>query len=298
MTPTPAVRVEHLAVDLPHLRNRFHDPTRALEDADLHAPEGMITALVGSNGAGKTTLLRALVGAVRPVAGTIEVLGSTVGPAELPAPPGVALVPDEPLLPGEWHARDVVALHRRLGDDFDEQAFLEMLGSNGIRPKAMIRSLSAGRATIFSLAHALATGPRLLLLDEPLARLDPLARATLIDLLRDLLAEDPSRSIVLSTHDLEGMDRFADHLMVLHAGRTVLEGAVDELLEEHVVATSPMASEAPPGTRPLGASGAAELLMRSEDAVGLPSRTALRTPDLGELVRLTLAARTTTGAVR
>ncbi|MGO2820263.1 MAG: ATP-binding cassette domain-containing protein [Brachybacterium tyrofermentans] len=288
----PAARVDNLAVDIPHPRGRLRAPIRALEDVSLTAPRGRATALVGTNGAGKTTLLRTLTGILRPATGIVEVLGSSIGPAACAITPWVGVVPDEPVFPEEWTARDVIALRRRLGDRFDADGFTRMLREHRIRPNAMISSLSAGLATQFSIAHALSADPRFLILDEPFARLDPLARTDLLDTLRGFLAEEQDRSILISTHDLDGMDRFIDHLVVLHAGRTVLEGDVDELVESHVVAMYPSgAPSVPSGARTVGGDGAREVLIAVEDAVGLPPGTALREPTLPEIVSLTLAAR-------
>lgn len=273
--PPHAVRVDNLSVAVPHPRSRYRAATPVLDEVSFTAPRGHVTALVGTNGAGKTTLLRTLTGALRPSSGSIDVLGSPVGPPEDACPPGVAVVPDAPVLPEEWTAREVIALHRRLGDPFDPRGFTAMLRARGIGRRTMIGSLSAGQSTHFSLAHALAKDPQLLVLDEPLARLDPLARTELIDRLRERIAADDSRSVLLSTHDLDGMDRFVDRLVVLHEGRTVLEGDVHELLEGHLVATC---------------RGEAETLIGVDDAVGLPPGTALREPGLAELVSVTLAS--------
>ena len=282
-----AVRVQNLAVDIPHPRSRYRAPTSALSDVSLTAPQGRITAVVGTNGAGKSTTAHTLTGALRPRAGRVEVLGMEMGASELPCPPGVGLVPDQPLLPDEWTAQDVIRLRARMGDEFDADGFLRMLRGSGIRRHAMLRSLSAGQVALFSLAHALATDPRLLLLDEPFARLDPLARSELIYRFRDRLAEDDSRSILLMTHDLEGMERYVDQIAVLHRGRTILEGAVDALLEEHLVAATPTHGTS---GRESEAGGVRESLIRAEDAVGLAAGTALREAGLGDLVRLSLSA--------
>ncbi len=282
-----AVRVENLAVDIPHPRSRYRAPTPALSDVNLTAPQGRITAVVGTNGAGKSTTAHTLTGALRPKAGRVEVLGVEMGEVGRPCPPGVGLVPDHPLLPDEWTAEDVIRLRTRMGDEFDADGFLRMLRGSGIRRRAMLRSLSTGQATLFSLAHALATDPQLLLLDEPFARLDPLARSELIDRFRDRLAEDDSRSILLMTHDLEGMERYVDQVAVLHHGRTILEGAVDALLEEHLVAA---ALTHRTSGRESKAGVARESLIRAEDAVGLAAGTALREAGLGDLVRLSLSA--------
>lgn len=269
----PAARVRHLALSVDHPRGRRRAPSPALVDVSVTVPRGAVTALVGTNGAGKTTTLRALTGALRPDRGTIEVLGRPVGGADEGCPPGVELVPEAPLLPGEWTARDVIALRSALGDRFDADAFQRMLREDGLRPRAMLGELSAGQATLFSLASALAAGPELLVLDEPLARLDPLARARLVDRLRDLLAEDETVAVLLSTHDLLDMDRFLDRIAILDAGRTVLEGSVEDLLEGHVLAD-------------LGR----EALMPIEEAPHLPPGTSMRRPTLAELVGRTLAA--------
>ena len=271
--PEPAAQVRHLALRLPHPRSRHRAPSPALVDVSVTVPRGSVTALVGTNGAGKTTTLRALTGALRPDRGSIEVLGRPVGGAIEGCPPGVELVPDAPLLPGEWTARDVIALRSALGDRFDADAFQQMLREEGLSPRVMIGELSAGQATLFSLAGALAAGPELLVLDEPLARLDPLGRSRLIDRLRDALAEDESVAVLLSTHDLLEMDRFLDRIAILDAGRTVLEGSMEELLEEHVLAD-------------IGH----EDLVPAEEAPHLPAGTSMRRPTLAELVDRTLAA--------
>lgn len=268
----PAARVDRLALSLPHPRSRYRASTPALDDVSVTVPRGAVTALVGTNGAGKTTTLRALTGALRPERGTIEVLGRPVGGSEEGLPPGVELVPETPLFPGEWTARDVIALRSTLGDPFDADAFLGMLREEGLRPRAMIGELSAGQSTLFSLASALAAGPELLLLDEPLARLDPLGRTLLIDRLRDLLAADDSFTVLLSTHDLLDMDRFLDRIAILDAGCTVLEGSVEDLLEEHLLADC-----------------GHEVLVPAQEAPHLPAGTPLRRPTLAELAVHTLA---------
>lgn len=291
----PAVQVAGLAVDRIDPARRHDGPVHALSDVSFTAPAGRVTALVGTNGAGKTTVLRSLVGALRPQRGRIEVLGSEVGPAEAACPAGVAVVPDAPVHPPDTTADDVVRLHRKLRDPFDVRGFGRRLRRHGIDPGAGISALSAGQATRAALAEALSLDPTLLLLDEPMARLDPLARREVLDELRDHLAGGQERSILLSTHDLDGMDRFVDHLVVLHAGRTVLEGDIDDLLEGHLIATVAADSDPPlAGARTVGPDGAmSEGLLDAETAVDLPRGAHLREPTLPELIGFTLAESTT-----
>lgn len=300
-----ALTCRELGVSLPDPRSRFRPWISVLRGVDLHVPIGQVTALVGTNGAGKTTLLRALMGAVRTDRGSIRALDRPIGPASCARPPGMALVPDRPAFPEDWTADDVAVLHRRLRDGFDVRGFGHALRAKSIDPGAKLSSLSAGRATWFSFAHAMAGDPRLLLLDEPFARLDPLARTEMVDALRGLLARDEERSVLLSTHDLDGMERLVDHLVVLHEGRVALEGDVDALLEDWLITTVPSNGAQGAGADGSGSSDTVDILrgmrrvgiegcsleglVSADDAVGLPSGSDLRRPTLQELVGYTLA---------
>jgi ABC-2 type transport system ATP-binding protein len=296
-TVPDAVRVRdlHVAFDPRGLGK----PTPVLQGVDLSAPQGQVTALVGTNGAGKTTLLRTIIGALRPASGSIEVAGRPMGGAEDRLPQGVGVVPDQPMFPPDWSADDVAKLYRRHMPGFDAHVMGRHLRLGGVEPWAQIKRLSAGRQTQLSLAAALAADPHLLILDEPLARLDPLARPDLVDRLRDHMARGEDRTVLVSTHDMDGMDRFVDHLVVLHAGASVLEGDVDELLEGHLVVDlardaarvlEPAADGQGPILRGAHRSGAdqVEALVRADDAAALPPSAGLRAPELRELVAFVL----------
>lgn len=309
-----AVRVRDLSVALdPRGLSR---PRPVLHGVDLTVPEGRVTALVGTNGAGKTTLLRTIIGSLRPVSGTIEVLGRPMGGAEDRLPQQAGVVPDQPMFPPDWSAHDVAKLYRRRMPGFDVHVMGRQLRECGVEPSAQIKKLSAGRQTQLSLATALAAVPRLLILDEPLARLDPLARPDLVDRLRDHMAAGEDHSVLISTHDMDGMERFVDHLVVLHEGHAVLEGDVDELLEGHLVvdlardqadAVDQPAADAP-SARSAGSVGGAsadtqgpilrgahgsgaervEALVGADDAASLPPSAGLRAPELREFVAFVL----------
>lgn len=223
--PVPdALRVAGLTVSLPAVDRPYDGAEPILRGLSFRAPTGQVTVIVGSNGAGKTTALRAIAGAFPSDAGAVHVLGTAMGRAERALPPEAALVSDTPALPGRWTARRVATLYRKTVPVFDVRDFDGRLRTHGISPDTPIRDLSRGQATQFQLAAALTRDPRLLLLDEPLARLDPLARTTLVDELRAFMARVPEggHSVVLTSHDLDGMDRFADHLVVNYIGAVIL----------------------------------------------------------------------------
>lgn len=281
-----AVRVRGLDVRLPAPKHPYAEPIPVLRGLSFDAPRGQVTAIVGSNGAGKTTALRAIIGALPSSGGQIAILGSPMTGVEDALPSGVAVVPDAPMVPGSWSADDLARLLRGTVESFDVRDFGRRLRRHGIDPGTSVRDLSRGQATWFGISAALATSPRLLIADEPLARLDPLARRDLVDLLRGCVAD--GASILLSTHDLEGMDRFVDHLVVVDAGRTVLEGDVETLRDSYLDVEIPR--EHGDGALHLvmtGLESAADTsrgLVHVDDAALLPSDSDLRRPTLADLV--------------
>ncbi|GAA4529873.1 ABC transporter ATP-binding protein [Brachybacterium paraconglomeratum] len=286
-----AVTVQDLDIHLPDAQRWTRPLRRVLRGVSCEVPRGQVTALVGTNGAGKTTLLRALSGALAASSGTIEVLGVPLGGAEDSLPAGVGIVPDVPCHPDHWTADDLVLAQRRVEPAYDAHLTGRLLRRAGIAPDAQLRRLSAGQRTRLLLAVALGIRPELLLLDEPFARLDPLARTDVLDELREHQAGGEDRTILLSTHDLGEIDRFVDHVVLLHEGWVVLEGSAIDLVEEHLVATTAVPgreahAEVLRGARRSG--DQLEALVRAEDAVGLDQLTDLRRATLQDILTFTL----------
>ncbi|WP_424216652.1 ABC transporter ATP-binding protein (plasmid) [Streptomyces sp. BI20] len=194
-----------------------------LRDCDLTVPAGSVTALVGANGAGKSTLLAVLAGLTRPTEGTV-----TTVPRER-----LALVAQERPL----HPRLTVADTLRCAADlnpgrWDRRRAEELVEAGELDPGARIRSLSGGQRTQVALALALGKRPELLLLDEPMADLDPFARRRLMGVLLADVAERGT-TVLISSHVLPELENSCDHLIALAAGRVRLDGWIDELLDEH-----------------------------------------------------------------
>lgn len=289
-TPPDAVRAEDLTVELPSLGRPYAAPLRAVHELSVTVPTGQVTALVGLNGAGKTTTLRTLIGALPYSAGRLEVLGTEMGPAGIAMPSGVAIVPDAPAYPPRWTARQVARAHSATAVHFDRARFDTYLTEHRVSAARPVSGFSRGQLTQLAVAAALAQDPRLLILDEPFARLDPLARTELVDELRDLMALG-DRTVLLSTHDLEGMDRFVDHLVVIARGQAVLEGDVESLLEEFLLleqgstrGEADDAHAAQPLIGPVTSGDAIRGLVHLDDAAGVRPGAHLRRPGLSELV--------------
>ena len=296
-----AVVVRGLEVRVPSTAKPYAAPLPVLRGLDLTVPSGQVTVMVGANGAGKTTTLRTVAGVHPFSAGTLEVLGTTMGPARVRPPQGVASLPSISALPRRWTSRHIARMRRGALPGFDAAWFEELLTSFGVPLEQEVGRLSKGQATQLGLAAALAQDPRLLILDEPLAHLDPLARTELVDVLRCFMAGE-DRTLLLATHDLEGMERFADHLVVISHGIDVLSGDVESLREEYVLCELESAAMTEPGgslVGPTTTGAGTSALVAVEDAVGLPTTASLRRPDVSEIVtHLLRAAREDTAAPR
>lgn len=207
----------------------------ALRDCSFRLPAGRICALVGPNGAGKSTLLSLAAGLLRPTAGTVRVLGTD--PAD--ARERIAFVAQaKPLYP-----RLTVAETLRMGRELNPDRW-DAEAAQGIAapldPAARVRSLSGGQRTRLALALALGKRPELLLLDEPMADLDPLARHQLMGTLMADAAERGT-SVVMSSHILSELEGACDHLLLVDGGRVRLGGPVEDILVAHALLTGPAA---------------------------------------------------------
>jgi ABC-2 type transport system ATP-binding protein len=209
----------------------------ALTDCTLSIPAGHVVGLVGPNGAGKTTLLHLAVGLLTPTAGTIQVLGGSPasGPEQLARVGFVAQ--DTPT-----YAALTVADHLRLGAHlnrgWDARLAADRIERLGLDPAQKAGRLSGGQRAQLALTLAIAKKPELLILDEPVASLDPLARREFLQVLMESAAEH-ELSIVLSSHLVADLERVCDYLIVLTEAHVQLAGSVDELLASHRQLTGP-----------------------------------------------------------
>jgi ABC-2 type transport system ATP-binding protein len=213
--------------------------TWALHECTLAVPAGHVAALVGPNGAGKTTLLNLAVGLAAPTAGGVTVLGGR--PAGSPAAlDGIAFVAQDTPLYKNLPAGDMLHLTRNLNRRFDQRYAETRLAELGIPLKRKAGKLSGGQQAQLALTLALARRPQLLVLDEPVAMLDPVARHDFMATVLTAAADD-GVSVLLSSHVLAELERVADYLILLSRGRVQMAGEVDDLLASHRVLTGPAA---------------------------------------------------------
>ena len=203
----------------------------ALSDCTLSIPQGHVVGLVGPNGSGKSTLLNLAAGLLAPSAGRLDVLGGT--PARDATALGrVGFVAQEPPVYSAFSVRDHLRLGAHLNPRWGAELAEHRVEDLGLDPSQRAGKLSSGQRAQLALTLAIAKRPELLLLDEPVASLDPLARREFLQILMETVA-DQDVSIVLSSHLVSDIERVCDYLIVLADSRVQLAGDVDELVSSH-----------------------------------------------------------------
>jgi ABC-2 type transport system ATP-binding protein len=264
----PVVQAERLS--------KRYGRREALSDCTLAVPPGRVVGLVGPNGAGKTTLLHIAVGLLEPTAGRIEVLGGhpASGPAQLAKVGFVAQ--DAPTYAG-LSVADHLRFGAHMNPGWDQQLADDRIAKVGLDPSQKAGRLSGGQRAQLALTLALAKRPELLILDEPVSSLDPLARR---EFLQGLMAHvaDHGAGVILSSHLVSDLERVCDYLIVLVASRVRVAGEVDDLLASHYRLTGARRDPAdlPAGTAVIEASHTdrqSTLIVRSTTPIDDPSFT-------------------------
>jgi ABC-2 type transport system ATP-binding protein len=219
----------------------------ALSDCTLAIPPGHVVGLVGPNGAGKTTLLQIAAGMLAPTGGRIEVLGGqpATGAAQL-AKVGF-LAQDAPVYAG-LSVADHLRFGAHMNPRWDQGLAAERIAKLGLDPRQKAGKLSGGQRAQLALTLAIAKRPELLILDEPVASLDPLARREFLQNLMAFIAEHGA-NVILSSHLVSDLERVCDYVIVLVASRVRVAGEVEDLLASHHRLIGPRRDPAglPPG---------------------------------------------------
>ena len=224
------------AIETRGLTKRYRRVT-ALSDCSITVPEGRISALVGPNGAGKTTLLRLLSGLASPTSGEAAILGGA--PRQDPAfLAEIGFLAQEIPLYRRLTAEDHIGIGAHMNPRWDAESVRDRLRGLSIPLDAAVGTLSGGQRAQVALTLTLAKRPKVLLLDEPVAALDPRARRHFLGTLADAVAQG-GLTVVLSSHLIVDIERVCDHLILLASSRVQLCGDIDELLAEHRVLVGP-----------------------------------------------------------
>lgn len=217
---------------------KLYGKVTALANCDVALPQGKVTGLVGPNGAGKTTLLHLAVGLLRPTSGAVRVFDHDSTREIHKILPRVGFVAQDRPLYRDLTVAETLELGGRLNERWDAAYALARVRRFGLPPSRKIKTLSTGQRAQVAISLALGKRPELLLLDEPVANLDPVARLALLEELMSVVAEEGT-TVVFSANALADVERVCEHIVILVNGRPRLTGDIEELLGSHVVAIGP-----------------------------------------------------------
>lgn len=223
------------AIETLELGKRY-GKTWAVQDCTLSLPKGKIVALVGPNGAGKSTLLRMIAGITVPSAGSVTVAG--ISPSDSEGLSRVGYLDQERPLYKDFRVAEMLRFGREFNPRWDDDRALSYLEELGIPLTSRVGRLSGGQQAQVALTMCLAKGPDLLLLDEPVAALDPLARENLMHLLLRSVVDDET-TVVLSSHAIADLASICDYVVILNGSLLQLAGELDHVLASHRLLIGP-----------------------------------------------------------
>ncbi len=206
-------------------------PSFSLQNISFSVPPGSIMGLIGENGAGKTTTILLILNEIRRDGGIIRIFGKDNIREEVAIKEQIGVVLDENCFSGEFRAKDVNAILKRVFKTWDRDLFYRYLSDFSLSENKKIKDYSKGMRMKLNLAAALAHRPRLLILDEATSGLDPVMRSDVLDLLLDFI-QDESRAVLFSSHITSDLERVADSVTFLHGGKVVFSREKDELEDQ------------------------------------------------------------------
>ena len=219
------------AIELSHINKSFGD--FAIRDLNLAVPNGTICGLVGENGAGKSTTIRLLMGALRPDSGTVSVLGVDVSSPEFrEVKEAVGVVLDEAYFPESLNAVQVGKIMASTYRRWDQRLYDSYLKRFDLPEKKQFKDYSRGMRMKLAIAAVLSHQPKLLVLDEATAGLDPIVRDEVLDIFNEFTREE-DHSILISSHILSDLEKLCDYIAFIHKGDLLFCEEKDQLLEEY-----------------------------------------------------------------
>ena len=203
-----------------------------LENITFDVPAGAVVGLIGENGAGKSTIIKSILGLVNPSGGRIEVFGKSVGALGAEEKGEIGAMLGETCLPENLTLKDIDGVMKHIFPHWDTDTFLALADRFSLPRDKKMRELSRGMRQKVSLSVALSHGAKLLVLDEPTAGLDPIARDEILELLYDFM-QDERCSVLISSHILSDLEKLCDYIVFIHGGRTMFFEEKDRLEEKY-----------------------------------------------------------------
>ena len=204
-------------------------------DCSLEVKSGCITGLIGQNGAGKSTTFKAILGLISIDSGTIHILGKDIKEFKEKDKQKLGVVLSDSGFSGYLAINDIIPILKNLYNDFNSAFFLKQIERFGLPKNKKIKEFSTGMKAKLKMLVAISHNAKLLILDEPTAGLDVIARDELLELLREFMEQDEERSILISSHISSDLETLCDDLYMIHEGKIILHEDTDVLLSDYAL---------------------------------------------------------------
>ena len=203
-----------------------------LKDINLTLPKGMIMGLIGENGAGKTTTIKSILNLTKVDSGEVKIFGLNIKEDEKKIKEDIGVVLDDSFFSEHLTAEDINQIMKNIYENWDENLFFKFLVDFKLPLKQEFKEFSSGMKVKLKIATAISHHPKLLILDEPTAGLDPVARSEILDIFQDFI-QNGENSILVSSHITSDLEHIADYITFISDGRILLSKTRDELLDEY-----------------------------------------------------------------
>lgn len=204
-------------------------------DCSLEINPGSITALIGQNGAGKSTTFKAILGLIAADGGSIHIFGKDIRDFTPKDKQGIGVVLSDSGFSGYLSVNDVIPVLEKLYQQFDKKLFIDLTDRFGLPRDKKIKEFSTGMKAKLKVLTAITHNAKLLILDEPTAGLDVIARDEILEMLRDYMESDPERSILISSHISGDLETLCDDVYMIHDGRIIMHEDTDVLLDRYAI---------------------------------------------------------------
>lgn len=218
------------AIEIKNVVKKYDDKF-TLGPIDLEIPSGEIIGLIGENGAGKTTLIKSILG-ITSVTGDIKIFEKSYDKEEETIRKDIGVVLDNAFFPEVMNSEDIAEVLKSVYDNFDDKLYHDYLKKFDIPPKKSLKKMSKGMRKKVEIASALAHNPKLLILDEPTAGLDPVVRNEILDIFMKFI-EDDAHTILFSTHITSELEHIADQIVFIDNGEVILQDSRDAIMDEY-----------------------------------------------------------------
>lgn len=215
-----------------HLKKNYEN---FLLDCSLEVMPGCVTGLIGQNGAGKSTTFKAVLGLISTEGGTLNIFGKDIQELETKDKQNLGVVLSNSGFSGYLTINDIIPVLDKLYDNFDKRFFAEQLQRFQLPLNKKIKDFSTGMKVKLKVLTAISHNARLLILDEPTAGLDVIARDEVLEMLREFVEKDEERSILISSHISSDLETLCDDLYMIHEGKIIMHEDTDVLLSDYAL---------------------------------------------------------------